>query len=199
VTHGPVNAQKLQYSCRSCVVNIAIDDVGDHASGCSLRHSVGGHADTDQVVAVVHVDRFGSVIITKEKRRRRRAAQQKLMYHRSEPTAVLKTHRHDDTVAVLEILPAARFQTAHQAWFDPDWGGNFKTPDWIRTCASAAVAVTAEESPRSDSSIRRRPNGPYQHERLNDIGQVRSLLNEKDARALAIRFQEATEVVRHRP
>lgn len=40
---------------------------------------------------------------------------------------------------------------------------------------------------------------PYQHKRFNDIGQARSLLDEKDARALAIRFQEVTEVARHRP
>jgi hypothetical protein len=39
---------------------------------------------------------------------------------------------------------------------------------------------------------------PYQHECLNDIGQKRPLLDEKDARTLAIRFKKAAEVTRHR-
>jgi hypothetical protein len=40
---------------------------------------------------------------------------------------------------------------------------------------------------------------PYQHQRINDISQGRPLLDEKDARTLAIRFKEVAEVARHRP
>jgi hypothetical protein len=42
-------------------------------------------------------------------------------------------------------------------------------------------------------------SGPYHHESLNDIGQERSLFDEKHARALAVRFQEVAEVAGHRP
>ena len=42
-------------------------------------------------------------------------------------------------------------------------------------------------------------SGPDQYERFNDLGQGCPLLDEEDARALAIRFQEVTEVTRHRP
>ena len=39
---------------------------------------------------------------------------------------------------------------------------------------------------------------PYQHQRVNDISQGHPLLDEKDARTLAIRFKEVAEVARHR-
>jgi hypothetical protein len=42
-------------------------------------------------------------------------------------------------------------------------------------------------------------SGPYQHQRLNDTCQGCPLLDEKDARTLALRFQKTAEVARHRP
>lgn len=63
------------------------------------------------------------------------------------------------------------------------------------------LVVKAEESPRPDSSIRRRRKRtrPAPALQFNDRDHGRSLLDEKDARALAIRFQEIAEVARHRP
>jgi hypothetical protein len=69
-------------------------------------------------------------------------------------------------VILLKTLPADRFD--HSACdpqkFEtcPDWGAKFQNPDGIRTRSlqGQRPLVTAEESPRSDSSIRLRPKRP---------------------------------------
>ena len=41
------------------VVDVAVDDVGDHAFGMQLAaHRVGFHADADQVIGAIHLERF---------------------------------------------------------------------------------------------------------------------------------------------
>lgn len=76
----------------------------------------------------------------------------------------------------------------------PRWGGNCQFSNsqygsWLRL-------RNLHDSILPFAGIR---SGPYQHERLNDIGQGRPLLDEKVARTLAIRFKKIAEVARHRP
>ncbi len=41
------------------VVDVAVDDVGDHTFGMQLAaHRIGFHADADQVIGAVHLERF---------------------------------------------------------------------------------------------------------------------------------------------
>ena len=60
VAHGPVEgAEAAVFGAEVGVVDIAVDDVADDALGMELAaQCVGGHADSDQVVAAEQVDGF---------------------------------------------------------------------------------------------------------------------------------------------
>jgi hypothetical protein len=62
VAHGPVKgAEAAIFGAEIGVVDVAIDDVADHAFRVQLAaHLIGGHAEAHQVVAVEEIDRFGA-------------------------------------------------------------------------------------------------------------------------------------------
>src|ERR1035438_5794073 len=61
VAHGPVEGTETAiFRAEIGVINVAIDDVRDHALGMEpLAEGIGGHADTDQVVGTEKVQGFG--------------------------------------------------------------------------------------------------------------------------------------------
>ncbi len=60
VAHGPVEgAEAAEFGAEIGVVDVAVDDVADHAFGMELAaYLVGGHSDPDKIVAAEQIDRF---------------------------------------------------------------------------------------------------------------------------------------------
>ena len=70
VAHGPVKRAKAAiFGAEIGVVDVAVDDVADHAFRMQLAADwVGGHADADQIVAAKQVDRFSACHHTEHSR-----------------------------------------------------------------------------------------------------------------------------------